>query len=287
MLRLRARADTNTQTRAILVSDNGRFISQIRLLLDASETRNLLMATTVNQAIQLVAEGECYCALLDHTLAGGAGIQAVELLRRKLPWPELAIPVILITEHATIETIRSAVLGGVDEVLSLPVTSEALRGRILSARLRPRPFVTTTGYDGPCRRRRPASSLLASEFRRADDLNAAHARRLAREVHGHLVGYNAAQRVIHLLSPSMLAAPGIQLHDAATDLYECTLGLQDPRISGLAHLCCSLAESPERVRKDPTLMLGTLRDLVAVIESRLRRTAVRLEGRSSNGNLAS
>ncbi len=283
MLRPRPHRDTNRQDKAILISDSGKFISQTRLLLGAGDLQTLLMATTIDEAIRLIQADSCYCALVDNSLAGGAGIEAVGRLRHELGWPQLAIPVILIAEQPTMHTIRKAVLQGVDEVLSAPLTAEALSGRMLAMRLRPRAFVSSAGYDGPCRRRRGAASLVANELQRADDLTPTQLRRLSREVHGHLVVYHATQRLMQLLSPSLLRDMS-ELRDAANDVYEAALPLQDPRVESLAVLCQTLAGSPGSVRKDPTLLHGTLRDLLALLEHRLKRTANRLQNQPRRGN---
>jgi hypothetical protein len=110
-----------------------------------------------------------------------------------------------------------------------------------------------------------------------EDLSPTQIRRLAREVHLHLVTYQAAHRAIELLSPSLLHSGLDDLRDATSGLYEATFPLQDPRISGLALLCQTLAASPDDVRKDPTLLLATLRDLLAVLESRLNRAASKIQ----------
>jgi len=277
MLQPRPHRHSTRHDKAILISDRGQFISETRLLLGSDEVQNLLMATTVDDAIRLIQRESCYCALVDNALATGTGIQAVIRLRHELGWPALTIPVILIAGRTTMDIIRSAVLAGVDEVLSTPLAPETLAGRMLATRLRPRPFVSSAGYDGPCRRRRSGEALVATELRRADDISPAQMRRLARDVHGHLVTYQATQRAIQLLSPSMLQGNLEELSDATVDLYEATFPLQDARISGLALLCQTLAASHNDVRRDPTLLLATLRDLLAILESRLKRAASRIE----------
>ena len=283
MLRLRPQRDTARQNNAILISDSGQFISQTRLLLSASEAQNLLAATTIDEAIRLIQIDSCYCALVDNAFAGGTGIQAVGRLRRELGWPSLAIPVILIAEQATMQTIRRAVLEGVDEVISVPLTPETLDGRMLATRLRPRRFVSSAGYDGPCRRGRGTAPLVASELRRADDVHPSQLRRLAREVHVYMVVYHATQRAIQLLSTSMLHNTLVELRDAANDVYEAALPLQDARVESLAWLCQTLAASPGNFRRDPTLLHGTLRDLLALVEHRLQRTANRLQKQPRRG----
>ena len=277
MLQPRPHRHSTRHDHAILISDRGAFISGIRLLLGSDEVKHLLMATSVDDAIRMMQSQSCYCAIVDNALATGTGIQAVSRIRQELGWPELTIPVILITERSTLDTIRSAVLAGVDEVLSMPLAPKTLASRMLATRIRPRPFVSSAGYDGPCRRRRPLEALVANGLRRVEDMSPLQMRRLAREVHHHLVTYQATQRAIELLSPSMLHSGLDDLSEATAGLYEATFPLQDARISGLALVCQTLAASLDDVRKDPTLLLSTLRDLLALLENRLNRAAGRIQ----------
>lgn len=241
MLQPRPYRHSTRHDKAILISDRGQFISETRLLLSANDVTNLLMATTVDDAIQLIQRESCYCALVDNALAGGTDIDAVTRLRRELGWPELTVPVILITERTSMEVLRDAMLAGVDEVLLATMTPELLAGRMLGTRPRARPFVSSAEYGGPCRRRRSGEALVANELRRANDMAPVQMRRLARDVHSHLVTPQATQRAIQLLNPSMPGCNLEDLSDATADLYQASFPLQDARISGLALLCQTLA----------------------------------------------
>ena len=285
MLQPRPYRHSTRHDKAILISDRGQFISETRLLLSPNDVANLLMATTVDDAIRLIQRESCYCALVDNALAGGTDIDAVTRLRRELGWPELTIPVILITERTSMEAIRNATLAGVDEVLLAPMTSELLAGRMLGTRPRARPFVSSAEYGGPCRRRRSGEALVANELRRANDMAPVQMRRLARDVHSHLVTYQATQRAIQLLNPFMPGCSLADLSDATADLYEASFPLQDARISGLALLCKTLAASQDSLRNDQTLLLATLRALLAVLESRLQRAASRIQLHSRKADL--
>jgi DNA-binding NarL/FixJ family response regulator len=213
MLQPRPHRHSPRHDHAILISDRGPFISGIRLLLGPDEVKRLLMASSVDDAIRLMQSQSCYCAIVDNALATGRGIQAATRFRQELGWPELTIPILLITERSTMDTIRSAVLAGVDEVLSMPMAPKTLASRMLAAR-RPRTFVSSAGYEGPCRRRRPLEALVANGLRRVEDVSPPQMRRLSREVHHHLVTYQATQRAIELLSPPLLHS-GLDDHSEA------------------------------------------------------------------------
>jgi DNA-binding response OmpR family regulator len=72
------------------------------------------------------------------------------------------------TERRRIEVARDA---GVNEILAKPVTPAGLFHRIDEIVKRPRPFVRTNDYAGPCRRRRRDSAYQGPWRRSADNEN--------------------------------------------------------------------------------------------------------------------
>jgi hypothetical protein len=60
MLQPRPYRRSTRHDKAILISDRGQFISETRLLLSANDVTNLLMATTVDDAIRLIQRESCY-----------------------------------------------------------------------------------------------------------------------------------------------------------------------------------------------------------------------------------
>ena len=283
MRRHRTARNGHASDHAVLISDNAPLVSVVQKLIGSQGTCSLLVAPSTDAAITSIKNIGAYCVLVDDTTEHCDGLGAIGRLRRELVWPALAIPAILLTQSATMGTIRSAVLAGADEVLSLPLTHKTLAGRMLACKIRPRPFFRTGSYVGPCRRRRgPNSSLEDNALRRGSDVGPGATRRLAREVHGHLLLYHAAQRATELLGPSMLQQGPEALAVAARDLHETSLLVNDARLERLSWICRDMASSYRAVQQDPSLLHGTLRDLIALVESRLNQVAARIQGAPRN-----
>ncbi|HLT78954.1 MAG TPA: response regulator [Ferrovibrio sp.] len=81
------------------------------------------------------------------------GLDLVRQLRRDPDSPMPFLPVIVATATVTRERIREALDAGVNEVLVLPLSPKALETRLREVVEKPRPFVRSSGYFGPDRRR--------------------------------------------------------------------------------------------------------------------------------------
>jgi CheY-like chemotaxis protein len=106
-------------------------------------------------------------AIIDNALPQGA-IRFVRELRWNPRTPAQTLPVILVAE-ADEPTVVAARDAGVHEFLARPATLEHLRERFEEIFLRPRPFVRSPNYVGPCRRRRKLREWAGFERRRESD----------------------------------------------------------------------------------------------------------------------
>lgn len=82
------------------------------------------------------------------------GASFVRTLRHSKHSPNPFVPVIMLTGPTLPDNIRYARDAGVNEILMKPIVAEDLCERIIEVIEKPRIFVTSEGYKGPCRRRR-------------------------------------------------------------------------------------------------------------------------------------
>ena len=66
-----------------------------------------------------------------------------------------SVPIIRVTGHAERRKVMEARDAGVTEFLVKPISAKGLYQRIASVVMVPRPFIKTSTYFGPCRRRTP------------------------------------------------------------------------------------------------------------------------------------
>ena len=277
MLEVRSRVSPQSNGPLLILSDRGQFISEVRLLIGSIEASTSLMATSITSALAILREVPAGCAIVDHAMTDGGGLEAIGRFRNELDWPKRALPIILVSTRPTIATIRTAVELGIDEILATPMTSQTLMGRIRAVRTRARPCVITSRYAGPCRRRKTSEQILHFGLRRQQDMQGAHRSKVAREVHGHLLAYHAARGLLDLLSPNTHGDPDGDILEAASALFERSLTLRDARIEALARLAFALASDPRSASRDIALMTSTLEDLLMLLNRRLDRAARRIE----------
>jgi two-component system, chemotaxis family, chemotaxis protein CheY len=96
------------------------------------------------------------------------GIELTRALRRLPSESECTVPVVMVTGHTERHHIEAARDAGVNEILAKPITVAGLTQRIEEIVLKPRPFVRSANYIGPCRRRR-ANPNFIGPWRRKDD----------------------------------------------------------------------------------------------------------------------
>jgi len=106
--------------------------------------------------------------LLDQRMEPIDGLTYAQRIRSNDAHPLHTVPIIMVTAHADLDTVKAARNAGVTEFLVKPVSAQALMARILSVVERPRPFVRTKTFFGPCRRRQSLEEY-AGPLRRRDD----------------------------------------------------------------------------------------------------------------------
>jgi len=104
--------------------------------------------------------------LTDYSMEPMDGISFLRALRRLANDRIRTTPVIMITGHTERDKITAARDAGVNEILVKPITQGGLQSRIEEVILRPRLWVDTPRYCGPCRRRRNDQNYVGPERRK-------------------------------------------------------------------------------------------------------------------------
>jgi DNA-binding response OmpR family regulator len=96
------------------------------------------------------------------------GVAFTQSVRRSTNEHVRVLPIIMVTGHTERRRVEAARDAGVTEILAKPVTAASLMHRIEEIILRPRPYVSSPNYFGPCRRRQ-RNPYYAGPFRRSTD----------------------------------------------------------------------------------------------------------------------
>jgi two-component system chemotaxis response regulator CheY len=153
--------------RALIIDDNEHMRALLRKLLQ----RMFIESTECqdgSESLATVTMDKPNLILTDYSMAPMDGITFVGKLRRLEDKQIRKTPVIMVTGHANRECIASARDSGVNEILVKPVTEGGLQSRIREVVFRPRVWVDSPTYNGPCRRRRQDPNYKGSERRARD-----------------------------------------------------------------------------------------------------------------------
>lgn len=138
----------------LVVDDNAHMRTIIRELLRGSGINSVKEASDPVDAFEILKNTQIDLILADLSMPIIDGVEFVKMVRTSADSPNPYMPVIMITGHSERTRVTAARDAGVNEFLVKPVTAKALIERLSMIVENPRPFVKSSTYFGPCRRRR-------------------------------------------------------------------------------------------------------------------------------------
>lgn len=139
---------------ALILDDNAHMRGLLRVILASFGMRRIEEAADCSEAIGLVAAGDMDIAFVDFKLGGQDGLEFCRHIRLDPDSPNKYLPIVMITAYSERRRVIDAINAGVDEFLVKPVRAVDVANRVNAVIERRRPFVQSTGYFGPDRRRR-------------------------------------------------------------------------------------------------------------------------------------
>jgi response regulator RpfG family c-di-GMP phosphodiesterase len=100
-------------------------------------------------------------------MPGLNGVDFVRMVRRSSSAMQF-MPMIMLTGHSDVRRLNEARDCGINEFLGKPVTASAILSRLEAVILKPRPFVRSSTFFGPDRRRRKGGAY-RGPLRRSSD----------------------------------------------------------------------------------------------------------------------
>jgi two-component system, chemotaxis family, chemotaxis protein CheY len=148
----------------ILVVDPNPYMRKLtRTMLMAIGAKAVSEATDGLAALDVIRTANPDVLLLDWDLPALTGPQVMRIIRAPAVFPKPNLPVIMLTASANRAQVHEAMLLGVHEFLLKPTSPQALRNRLTSILVKPRPMVQIGKYYVPTPRR----PIGQSEMRRA------------------------------------------------------------------------------------------------------------------------
>jgi len=154
--------------KVLLVDDNQHMRILLNEILRAIGVRHVFEAVDGVEALAVMRQTSIDVVITDLSMGPVDGLHLVQLLRRAPESPNPYTPVIMITGHSTERRVQAARDVGVNEFLAKPVTARAVVDRLTQLIENPRPFVRSSDYFGPDRRRRD-NPRHQGPWRRADE----------------------------------------------------------------------------------------------------------------------
>ncbi|MEZ5956131.1 MAG: response regulator [Hyphomonadaceae bacterium] len=139
----------------VLVCDDNSYTR--RLVADVLASNGfdwVVSASTGDDLLKLTHEIHPKIVITSSRVPGMSGLEYTRAVRAGIGDVNRATSIIVMTDTPTQKFIDAARLSGVDEMLVRPFNAGAFMARIEAVLLRPRRFVESIAYVGPCRRRR-------------------------------------------------------------------------------------------------------------------------------------
>ena len=158
----------------LLVDDNQNMRAIAAAVLHSADIRNVHEAADGESAFALLRQHAIDLAIVDFNMFPMDGVAFTRLVRSGPDSPNPFLPIIMMTGHSERTRVYEARDAGVNEFIVKPITAKAVLDRINAVIMRPRAFIKTDDYVGPCRRRRETPDYVGP-FRRASDASRSNA----------------------------------------------------------------------------------------------------------------
>lgn len=137
---------------ALIVEDDRHMRKLIRNVVLALGIKDVTEASDGSAALEEMKVSRVDLVLCDMKMEPMGGLEFVKRLRSNPDNPYRFVPVIMVTAHAELDTVKSARDAGVSEFMAKPISAEALDKRIQRVLRDKRHFVEAPNFVGPDRR---------------------------------------------------------------------------------------------------------------------------------------
>ncbi|WP_404419348.1 response regulator [Brevundimonas vesicularis] len=158
----------------LLADDNQNMRAIASAVLHSADIRNVYEAAEGATAFDLLRRHAIDLAIVDFNMFPLDGVEFTRLVRTSPDSPNPHLPIIMMTGHSERSRVYEARDAGVTEFIVKPITAKAVLDRLKAVIMRPRPFIKSRDYVGPCRRRRDAPDY-AGPYRRGSDASRSNA----------------------------------------------------------------------------------------------------------------
>lgn len=158
--------DNSLQNLSVLIIDDNINMRRIvSTILQALGVAYIYEASDGADGFEAMRSHRPDIVVVDWEMPGIDGIEFTELVRSASDSPNPYVPIIFLTSYSDKAHVVEARDAGATEFLAKPVSAKSVYARIMSIINRPRPFVRSATYFGPCRRRKVDPDYTGAERR--------------------------------------------------------------------------------------------------------------------------
>ena len=155
---------------SVLIVDDNQHMRRIMLeVMRAVGVNRIYQAVDGSTGLAEMAIWKPSVIISDMQMEPMDGLELTRRVRHDLPWPDRATPIILVSSNSSPEHLQKARWSGIDEYVAKPFSTGAIMARLEEVMVRPRPFIQSPKFTGPCRRRRMLGDDYPGPRRRLDD----------------------------------------------------------------------------------------------------------------------
>jgi CheY-like chemotaxis protein len=149
-------APTLERVRFLIIDDNTHMTHIVETILRGFGAQKILSARDAPEAFDKLKSDSIDIVICDFMMPVLDGLEFVKLLRTSSDTTNstATVPIIMLTAHTERSRVEAARDVGATEVCCKPVTAKELLNKIVAVVDHPRPFIKTSGYFGPERRRK-------------------------------------------------------------------------------------------------------------------------------------
>lgn len=163
--------DPDLSSMTALVVDGNEFHRSIAAdILRSSGIGLVLNARTAGEGLALVQAHRVRLILLEWMSGPEGGLTFIKRIRMEAETRNRAVPILMLSARRTQREVEAAREAGADAYLMKPVSAGAIFAKLAAVVMRPRAFVSTETYAGPCRRRRIDEIYPGPRRRLTDDV---------------------------------------------------------------------------------------------------------------------
>jgi two-component system chemotaxis response regulator CheY len=152
--------------RVMIVDDNQHMIQIVRTILNGFGVKAIKEARDPAEAFDVIKTDNFDVIIVDFLMNILDGVDFVKLVRTSSDSPNPYVPIIMLTAYSERSKVLAARDAGVTEFCCKPITANEVLRKLTAVIEHPRPYVRTTSYFGPDRRRKVNTNYEGTDRRK-------------------------------------------------------------------------------------------------------------------------